>query len=1487
MKKILFLLALLFPIAAHAQTAAYSGFCDQGATSAVTSGLSSTNKLQGIIPYCTVTVYLTGQLVKATIYKDALNTPQTNPFQAPVNGQITFFVATGQGYDIVKSGGIYPLVYTTPLTVTDWQPGGGGGTTTNALTFATGGGVAPNSTFNGSGPVTIDYHSVGAQANLSLLKGTYIDGDLCSYTSSGTLLNCNTTPYSLPSTVVQTNQPNTYDAHLQDFSAASMRLPVTQANNTVVVASQNPGSGYTSNPAIALSGGTCSISPSLTVIGAGSGGNSVYFQLLNQPVCTVLPLVSVTGGGGSSASVTLGFAGTTVGAVSSTGAPFPITQTGSGNSVQANQPTIVAPFIENPVLSQFPGYPSGAGIFDQVCGSNIPILFNYAPDDLVLESCSGSGYVGFRNGGQQYDMAAFSNNGNGVFQIFSPFHPGIDLDPTLAGAYGFPSSMGVNYYTNTGGALVLMLTYEGTGYTGVGACTLSGGTLLSGDADTCSASISGGQIIVSLSGSGVYTIPPALSVAGLVGGVGYTNPVVALNNLNTPGYTLFWTVDGKLHYASGSVTNPGSDLFSIDKNGNLYCAGTGCGGGGSYSYLTCSSELGAQINAAVTALGTAGGVIVLPDCSTATWTTTGTLPYLTDSLIGYGPQASSFTCSAGTCLVVAPPEFSLTTGLSTGGELAGFSIVGNGASNQVLIHTEDLIGWSLHDIGLDNVGTGGACLWMEDVARWTERNWANSVQTGYRCTEGVRMSNNASNSYQPGSFGHNHFWFNGSSFINQFGMTFKGNMLLYDGELHYNSNLSYGMSLHWQDTATAENEYLDLNYEGNGGSYGYDNEATVQQSFYGATNNPFGGAVLLNPAMTGAAPIIAGFGLGSVSSINGVGGPVTFTGSGQSCTGSPLICTFTGGSGGGTTTNALTMNNSGSGASSGTTFNGSAAETISYNTIGAQPLLTNPVTGPGSGATVGHLAVMGNASGTSITDGGAVPSVGTWGALNYPSWSSGTPFVKMTAAGTFSLDTNIYTSVKVNGGTALSTENQVGLLPYLCADTSGSGTAQSCTTTPSFTPQVGNCLVYTTTTPNSGTSLTLNVDSSGPLTVQIPSASGWVGVYAASQIPANTPLTICYYENVDSVFMWNVQQTGTVSAGSGGVPSVNSITSAVTIAGGTGISVGTVGGTVTITNTGGGGTSPGVPTVTFLNGTAGTLSTGYTDFSGTITFTTGVTNPNNIFSLTFGGTYSTPLSCGAQVNDPFASSAQRQIYATTNPASTSVNFVSYTTNPLTLNALDVGNRVSWWCIPTGVISGGGGGGLFSGVLSTTPTQSGTGLTTTWNSSGSTFSVANGTSGIVLTETSNSVTQPEGQIGAFPSGSGWTRTALLSLNPLGSQYTGVGIVLLSNPTSGGLEILKAQNNQYISLLGCSSFSVSSCTTLARYNSNAVVSPFWWFRVQLASGTLYYSISVDGNAFVPFYSEPLASGYLSSGGYNYLGVELTAYDAPSATTLLSWQ
>jgi len=57
-----------------------------------------------------------------------------------------------------------------------------------------------------------------------------------------------------------------------------------------------------------------------------------------------------------------------------------------------------------------------------------------------------------------------------------------------------------------------------------------------------------------------------------------------------------------------------------------------------------------------------------------------------------------------------------------------------------------------------------------------------------------------------------------------------------------------------------------------------------------------------------------------------------------------------------------------------------------------------------------------------ITGTGALatfPTVGTWGALNYPAWATGSPFVKMTSAGTFALDTNTYLT-SLSGAALLS-----------------------------------------------------------------------------------------------------------------------------------------------------------------------------------------------------------------------------------------------------------------------------------------------------------------------------------------------------------------------------------------------------------------------------------------------------------------------------------
>lgn len=118
------LLLALSGASAHSQTSAFNGVCFQGGVSAVTSGWSSANKLNGIIPSCTVSVYLTGTTTLATIYKDATNTPLSNPFTAAVlgsaaPGQWLFYAATGQGYDVVMSGGIAPLTYAQPVTLTD------------------------------------------------------------------------------------------------------------------------------------------------------------------------------------------------------------------------------------------------------------------------------------------------------------------------------------------------------------------------------------------------------------------------------------------------------------------------------------------------------------------------------------------------------------------------------------------------------------------------------------------------------------------------------------------------------------------------------------------------------------------------------------------------------------------------------------------------------------------------------------------------------------------------------------------------------------------------------------------------------------------------------------------------------------------------------------------------------------------------------------------------------------------------------------------------------------------------------------------------------------------------------------------------------------------------------------------------------------------------------------------------------------------------
>ena len=141
MKRIAFLFALLFPAAAAAQVDAIQNDCIQDAQRAVTSGLSSSNTLQGVVPYCTVTVYLTGTTTKAPIYSNSASAPLTNPFTANANGSWLFYAATAVGYDVQLSNSaqsICPNCYATPKTLTDVKVGGSGGGGGGVTNFASG-----------------------------------------------------------------------------------------------------------------------------------------------------------------------------------------------------------------------------------------------------------------------------------------------------------------------------------------------------------------------------------------------------------------------------------------------------------------------------------------------------------------------------------------------------------------------------------------------------------------------------------------------------------------------------------------------------------------------------------------------------------------------------------------------------------------------------------------------------------------------------------------------------------------------------------------------------------------------------------------------------------------------------------------------------------------------------------------------------------------------------------------------------------------------------------------------------------------------------------------------------------------------------------------------------------------------------------------------------------------------------------------------------
>jgi hypothetical protein len=194
--------------------------------------------------------------------------------------------------------------------------------------------------------------------------------------------------------------------------------------------------------------------------------------------------------------------------------------------------------------------------------------------------------------------------------------------------------------------------------------------------------------------------------------------------------------------------------------------------------------------------------------------------------------------------------------------------------------------------------------------------------------------------------------------------------------------------------------------------------------------------------------------------------------------------------------------------------------------------------------TTAHGVWLGEGTGTAP----GITGAGTSGQPLISGGSSADPAYGTLGANYGGTGTTSLTGIRyANGGSAdtVITGHQLQV-PLACPDSSGSGTAQSCSTGgTTYTPAAIDCVHYSTTTANTGTGLTVNINSLGAKSIAIPGASGWTTTLTAGIIPANKPIIMCY----DGT-NWDAIDTGTSASGLSGLTAdvVPMATSATAIA---------------------------------------------------------------------------------------------------------------------------------------------------------------------------------------------------------------------------------------------------------------------------------------------------------------------------------------------------